>query len=132
MTYNENIRLAFESIKSNRLRALLTALIIAIGLSALVGILTTMEAIKKSMTEAFSSMGANSFTIRNRGTGIRIGGGGKRPKPFKSIRYEDAIDFKERFQAPATVSVSVFATFGSTVKYGAGENKSEYQYPRNR
>lgn len=118
MTYRENVRLALESIKSNRLRTLLTALIIAIGLMALVGILTTIDAIKKSMTEAFSSMGANSFTIRNRGTGIRIGGSGKRPKPFKSIRYEDAIDFKERFQAPAKVSISVFATFGSTVKYG--------------
>jgi putative ABC transport system permease protein len=118
MTYKENVRLALESIKSNRLRTLLTALIIAIGLMALVGILTTIDAIKRSMTEAFSSMGANSFTIRNRGTGIRIGGSGKRPKPFKSIRYEDAVDFKERFQAPAKVSISVFATFGSTVKYG--------------
>ena len=96
---------------------MLTALIIAIGLSALVGILTTIDAIKKSMTEAFSSMGANSFNIRNRGTGIRIGGSGKRPKPFKSIRYEDAIAFKERLNTPATVAVSVYATFGSTVKY---------------
>lgn len=117
MTYTENVRLALQSIKSNRLRTLLTALIIAIGLSALVGILTTIDAIKKSMTEAFSSMGSNSFNIRNRGTGIRIGGAGKRPKPFKSIRYEDAIHFKERLQTPATVSISVFASGGSTVKY---------------
>lgn len=117
MTYTENVRLALQSIKSNRLRTLLTALIIAIGLSALVGILTTIDAIKKSMTEAFSSMGSNSFNIRNRGTGIRIGGAGKRPKPFKSIRYEDAIHFKERLQTPATVSISVFASSGSTVKY---------------
>ncbi|WP_199136931.1 ABC transporter permease [Pedobacter sp. ASV12] len=117
MTYTENVRLALQSIKSNRLRTLLTALIIAIGLSALVGILTTIDAIKKSMTEAFSSMGANSFNIRNRGTGIRIGGSGKRPKPFKSIRYEDAIAFKERLNTPAKVAISVYATFGSTVKY---------------
>lgn len=118
MTYKENVKLALESIKSNRLRTMLTALIIALGLMALVGILTTIDAIKQSMTDAFSSMGANSFTIRNRGTGIRIGGGGKRPKPFKSIRYEDAISFKERLQTPATVSISVFASGGSTVKYG--------------
>ncbi|TKC04782.1 FtsX-like permease family protein [Pedobacter polaris] len=116
MTYTENVRLALQSIKSNRLRTILTALIIAIGLSALVGILTTIDAIKTSMTEAFSSMGANSFNIRNRGSGIRIGNG-KRPKPFKSIRYEDAVKFKERLNAPAIVSVSVFASGGSTVKY---------------
>ena len=96
---------------------MLTALIIAIGLSALVGILTTLDAVKKSMTEAFSSMGANSFTIRNRGIGIRVGGGGKRVKPFKSIRYEDAVAFKEKLNTPATVAISVSASFGSTVKY---------------
>ncbi|MEQ7800648.1 ABC transporter permease [Pedobacter sp. ASV1-7] len=118
MTYTENIKLALQSITANRLRTMLTALIIAIGLSALVGILTTLEAVKKSMTEAFSSMGANSFNIRNRGTGIRIGGSGHRPKPFKSIRYEDAIAFKERLNTPAKVAVSVMATGGATAKYG--------------
>jgi len=103
MNYRENIRLALESIKGNRLRTMLTALIIAIGLMALVGILTTLDAVKKSMTDAFSSMGANSFTIRNRGTGIRIGNG-KRPKPFKAIRYEDAVKFKDSLNTPATVA----------------------------
>jgi len=119
MNYRENIRLALQSIKSNRLRTMLTALIIAIGLSALVGILTTLDAVKTSMTEAFSSMGANSFTIRNRGTGIRIGGQGKRPKPFKAIRYEDAVKFKDSLNTPATVAVSVFASGGSTIKNGS-------------
>lgn len=119
MTYTENVKLALQSIKSNRLRTMLTALIIAIGLSALVGILTTLDAVKKSMTEAFSSMGANAFTIRNRGSGIRVGGSGQRPKPFRSIKYEDAVSFKERLNTPATVAISVFATGGSTAKFGA-------------
>lgn len=118
MTYTENVKLAIQSITGNRLRTMLTALIIAIGLSALVGILTTLDAVKKSMTEAFSSMGANSFTIRNRGTGIRIGGSGHRQKPFKSIRYEDALTFKERLNTPAKVAVSVFASRAITVKFG--------------
>ncbi|MET4083520.1 putative ABC transport system permease protein [Pedobacter sp. UYP30] len=118
MNYRENIRLAIQSIKSNRLRTMLTALIIAIGLTALVGILTTLDAVKRSMTEAFSSMGANSFTIRNRGTGIRIGRG-KRPKPFRSITYEDAQKFKEEQKTPATIAVSVFASGGATVKSGS-------------
>jgi len=118
MNYSENVRLAMQSIKSNRLRTFLTALIIAIGISALVGILTTIDAIEKKMTDAFSSMGANSFTIRNRGTGIRIGGSGERPKSYKPIKYEDALKFKERLNTPATVSISVVASSGSTVKYG--------------
>ncbi|RYY08949.1 MAG: ABC transporter permease, partial [Chitinophagaceae bacterium] len=118
MNYSENVKLAMQSIRSNRLRTMLTALIIAIGLMALVGILTTLDAVKKSMTDAFSSMGANSFNIRNRGTGIRMGNSGTRPKPFRAIKFEDAKLLKERLDAPAKVAISVFATGGSTVKFG--------------
>jgi putative ABC transport system permease protein len=62
-------------------------------------------------------MGANSFTIRNRGTGIRIGGKGSRPKRWPVITYKESMDFKQRFSIPATVSVNTFASFAATVKY---------------
>jgi putative ABC transport system permease protein len=113
----ENVKVALQSIASNKLRTFLTALIIAIGLMALVGILTSIDAIKGSLNNTFASMGANSFTIRNRGTGIRIGGNGNRPKNFPVIKYREAMDFKERFSVPATVSVNTFASFAATVKY---------------
>jgi putative ABC transport system permease protein len=113
----ENVKVALQSIKSNKLRTFLTALIIAIGLMALVGILTSIDAIKGSLNNTFASMGANSFTIRNRGTGIRIGGNGSRPKRWPIIDYRQAMDFKERFTFPTTVSVNTFVSFASTVKY---------------
>lgn len=118
MSYSENVKVAMQSVRSNKLRTFLTAIIIAIGITALVGILTSIDAIEGSLTNAFSSMGANSFTIRNRGIGIRIGGGGQRPKRFKPISYQEAIQFKESFNFPTIVSVNTFASFASTVKYG--------------
>ncbi len=118
MTYRENIKLALQSIKGNLLRTVLTSLIIAIGIMALVGILTSIDGIKKSITESFSSMGSNSFTIRNRESGgIRIGKRGSRPKRFEAIKYEEAMAFKESFDYPATVSVSANISFASSVKY---------------
>ena len=118
MNYSENVKVALQSVKGNKLRTFLTAIIIAIGITALVGILTSIEAIEGSLTNTFSSMGANSFTIRNRGIGIRIGGGGQRPKRYKSIDYRQATEFKSSFTFPAMISVNVFASFGGTVKYG--------------
>lgn len=118
MDYTENVKLSFQSIRSNKLRTFLTALIIAIGITALVGILTSIEAIKNQMNEAFSSMGANSFTIRNRGLGIRFGDGGQAPKRYKSITYHEAIEFKNRFNFPATISINTFSSRGATVKNG--------------
>jgi len=113
----ENVKVALQSIKSNKLRTFLTALIIAIGLMALVGILTSIDAIKSSLNNTFASMGANSFTIRNRGTGIRIGGNGTRPKNWPVIKYREAMDFKANFPIPAIVSVNTFASRGATAKY---------------
>lgn len=119
MTHTENVKLAFQSIKSNRLRASLTALIIAVGLSALVGILSTIEAIKKSMTDAFSNMGVNSFSIRNNDIGIRFDDGGSKSKSYKSIGYEDAVAFKTQLNALAPVSIGVFVAQDATAKYKA-------------
>jgi len=117
MNTTENVKVALQSIKSNKLRTFLTALIIAIGLMALVGILTSIDAIKSSLNNTFASMGANSFTIRNRGTGIRIGDNGTRPKNWPVIKYREAMDFKANFPVPAIVSVNTFASRGATAKY---------------
>lgn len=113
----EIVKVALQSIKSNKLRTFLTALIIAIGLMALVGILTSIDAIKGSLNNTFASMGANSFTIRNRGTGIRIGGNGSRAKRWPVITYREAMDFKGRFDMSSMVSVNTFVSFAATAKY---------------
>ncbi|TAE38327.1 MAG: FtsX-like permease family protein [Sphingobacteriales bacterium] len=118
MTTHENIKVALQSIAGNKMRTLLTALIIAIGLMALVGILTSIGAIESSLNNTFSSMGANSFTIRNRGVGIRIGGAGKKVKKFAAIKFSEAIDFKKRFGVAKTISVNTFASMAASVKYG--------------
>lgn len=120
MKLKDNIKVAFGSINDNKLRTVLTALIIAIGIMALVGILTSIDGMKKSINENFASMGANSYSIRNRGSGsIHIGGGRAKQKRFDNITFEQAADFKEKFTFPATVSVSSFASFAATVKYNS-------------
>ena len=114
---SENIRIAFSSIRSNALRTILTALIIAIGIWALVGILTCIDALKFSLSSNFAGMGANTFTIRNRGMNVRIGNDGKKPKIYTSITYYEAKEFKEKFKFPATVSISTLATFTGKLQY---------------
>ncbi len=59
----ENLSIALSSIKTNLLRTILTVFIIAFGIMALVGILTAIDSIKGILTDSFSLMGANTFTI---------------------------------------------------------------------
>ena len=118
--FKENLKISFRAIRSNRLRAVLTICIIAVGIMALVGILTAIDAIKSSLTNQFTMMGANSFTITSRGMNIHIGNDRQRTKNFSRITYREAEEFKNRFTEPAWVSVSFNASsFGTTVKFGS-------------
>lgn len=117
----ENLRIAIRAIRSNRVRTILTICIIAFGIMALVGILTAIDAIKNSLTDQFTLMGANSFTISSRGLNIQIGNDRVRAKNFSRISYKEAMEFKSRFTEPAWVSVSFNASSLATVKYESEE-----------
>ncbi|MDB4927382.1 ABC transporter permease [Mucilaginibacter sp.] len=117
-TLKENISIALQSIAGNRLRTSLTSLIIAIGIMALVGILTAIEGIKQYTTDAFSSLGANSFTIQNRGSGVNFGNGGHR-KIYPSIRYDQAQHFREAFKLPALIAINLDISGIAIAKYGS-------------
>src|ERR1700684_4308700 len=117
-TLRENISIALQSIAGNRLRTSLTSLIIAIGIMALVGILTAIEGIKQYTNDAFASLGANSFTIQNRGSGVNFGNGGHR-KTYPPIRYDQAERFKELFKLPALVTINLDISGTAVAKYGS-------------
>ena len=119
----ENIKIALGSIKTQLLRTILTIIIIAIGITALVSILTVVSALENTLSSNFASMGANTFTIRQYELQVRIGNGrrGEREKINPIISYPEAKDFKEKYNYPFTnSSLSFVATSAAEVKY---ENK---------
>ena len=115
----ENLRIALQSIRSNLLRTILTVLIIAIGITALVGILTAIDSIKNSITKEFTFMGANTFTLTSRGMRIQVGGERYRTRNYSYIDYYQAKEFKDKYTFPSSVSISTTATGTATVKYGS-------------
>lgn len=116
--FKENLKISFRAIKSNKVRAILTICIIAIGIMALVGILTAIDSIKTSLTNQFTMMGANSFTITSQSMNFERGDR-SRSKNFSRISYREAEEFKNRFTEAAWVGVSFNASGLSTVKYGS-------------
>lgn len=114
---NENFKVSVGSIRSNLLRSILTALIIAFGIMALVGILTAVSSIKSTINKQFALMGTNTFTIESWGFEIQIGDKHERKKNYSYISYRQASEFKRLFDFPATVSISVNASGTATIKY---------------
>lgn len=112
----ENLRIAVDSIRSNRMRAVLTILIIAFGIMALVGILTAIDAIRSSLDSNFTSLGANTFKIESYRVKVRIGKG-REKIAYEDIRYSEAQRFMEEYPIPSTISVSAVLTRNTTLKY---------------
>ena len=117
------LTLAFRALRNNRLRSILTISIIALGLWALVGILTCIEVLKESVNSNFSSLGSNSFQITSEVVKKknRRGGGNQSAAERKPIKYEEAKEFKERYAFPATIGISMSGTMIATVRSGSAK-----------
>ena len=116
-----NINLAFRAILNNRTRSILTIAIIGIGIMALVGILTAVDAMKAGVYSNFSRMGVNSFQINSdivKKKKARRGMAAPNSEE-KNITYEEARTFKERFNFPGKVTMSIRGTGVATVHYGS-------------
>lgn len=117
----ENIRIAFDAIKGQLLRTILTVLIIAIGIMALVGILSGVSALENTLSNNFSSMGANTFNIQRYEFTNQRQGSRERQKINPLISYTNVKDFVDRYNYPFTkVAVSFYGSTFAEVKY---ENK---------
>lgn len=113
----ENLKISFHAIRTNLLRTILTVFIIAIGITALVGILTAIDSIKSSITSSFTRLGANTFSIESRGMNVQIGNSRHRTRNYSFISYEQAKEFKEEFNFPALTSISTRASGTAVVKH---------------
>ena len=115
MTYRDSLQLSWKNVKGNKLRTAITVIIMALGIFALILIITAITAASNSLTSSFSTMGANSFSIRYKDRNINFGGGRKaadvtkksslREKKSKMgmvITYDQAREFKERFNFPGS------------------------------
>jgi putative ABC transport system permease protein len=111
----ENISIAFRSIRTSLLRSILTVIIIALGITALTGILTAIDSIKNSLNENFMMMGANTFNISNRSSDVRRGGGEVKQNPV--ITYKEAQDFKKQYSFPAVTSIYITASYTASLRY---------------
>lgn len=118
-----NINLALRTVKSNMLRSAITIFIIALGITALVGILTATDILKSGVNNNFNDLGANTFQIIN-----TLISKNKKSKPQRGeqtvfnegakISFIEATHFKTKYNFPHTlVGISVVGSAVSTVAF---------------
>jgi putative ABC transport system permease protein len=129
MTLKDTVKLSWKNIRGNRLRTAITVIIIALGIFALILIITAIQAASNSLTDSFSTMGANAFSVRFKERTIRFGGGRqdqikkesktalkeKKSNTGKIITYEQAKTFKANYSFPSTVGIAIRGASGIVV-----------------
>lgn len=124
--FRENVRIATGSIRTQLLRTILTVLIIAIGITALVGILTVVSALENTISTDFASMGTNTFNINQYQNSLKRHGGDEKKIINPAISYTEVIAFKNKFNYPlTTTSISFTATSSAEIKYEATKTDPE-------
>ncbi len=114
----ENIRQALQAIHSNLLRTGITILIIAFGIMAIVGVLTSIDSIKYWLASSFTTLGANTFKVQNKQGNFRIGGARAKRIQYPEITFYEALTMKEKLQnlgIPA--NINAVANQAGKVKY---------------
>jgi len=131
MNFRDTFSLAYTTVRNNRLRTGITVAIIALGIFAIIGINTALTSLKQKLTESFSTMGANAFTIRFKQRQIHFGDGGnsdlklskkgkrkeKTSNLDKPITIEQADAFKKEYSFNGTVGVYIFANRNAIISY---------------
>lgn len=125
MDFIENIREGLRSIAGNRLRTVLTSLIIAIGITSLVGILTAIDGIQGSVNTSFEGLGANTFNIAVRQETSRVSGVVRRLS--EPIDYREATAFKRRFRYGATITLATTVSGAAEAKFGSKKTNPNVQ-----
>lgn len=118
----ENLRIAWRALGSQTLRTIITVAIIAIGIMALVAMITATKALENKVNQEFSRMGSNTFTIYSAGVTGQGGRQGMRQRVSEVINYEEAKAFIDQYAFDANVSMSAVASYNAKLKANGNES----------
>jgi putative ABC transport system permease protein len=120
MNLVENVKEGLRSVQANLLRSIITALIVTIGITALISVLTAIDAVEKSINESLSALGSNAFDI----TSIQYRGNsnqGVAQKRHPPIKLNEALRFMDQYRVSSTISLSSYLTFIAEVKHASNK-----------
>jgi putative ABC transport system permease protein len=115
MNFDEGLKLAFQTVKSNKMRTFLTTLGIVIGVTAVIGMMSIINALDRYMTKSLSSIGGNVFWIQKY-PAVQVGHLDQKYRMRKDLKYEHAEAIKRSATLVSAVSAE-FLRWGKTVKY---------------
>lgn len=117
MNISESILLAIDSVRKNKLRAILTLLSISIGVFAIIGAGTLVSSMDNAVTNEMASLGENTFIIK-RIPSVQMGNSWRKYRRRRMITYSVYKDFRKQMTTSNLISAES-SSGGHVIKAGS-------------
>jgi putative ABC transport system permease protein len=112
LAFTNGIVLALQTIRSHKLRALLTVLGVIIGTGTIIGVSAILTGFDASVAAVLSSFGPNSIIVFKFPVGPRSGHLSPEERTRKELSYQNAVEIRERCRSVEDVSPMLFPNHG--------------------
>lgn len=111
----EFVRLAWDTVRSHKLRSALTLLGIVIGVFAIIVAVTAVQVVETTVVETVESFGTTTFNISSRSSVTRSG---TRYRARKNLTYDDMVGYQERAELVEAISPQLAVTGEVEARFG--------------
>src|SRR6202162_5352769 len=108
LAFLNGLVLAFETIRTHKMRAFLTVLGVIIGTGTIIGVAAILTGFDASVTAVLRSFGPNSIIVFKFPVGPRTSNLTPEERTRKDLSYQNALDIKERCKSVEDVSAMLF------------------------
>ncbi len=91
----ENLKMAMDTLRMNKMRSFLTVLGVVIGVWTVMAIASIISGIDYAVTKQIESIGTNSIFVTKTERGVRFGPPTREERMRKPLTYEDAVSLGE-------------------------------------
>jgi putative ABC transport system permease protein len=109
----ENARMALDTVRTNKLRSLLTVLGVVIGIMTVIAVSSILVGLDRDIQSTLNDFGSNTLFIFKFQPGFNVGRRTTEERLRKPLSLEDAMAIKESCPAVQEVSTDVFPRVGT-------------------
>jgi len=121
----EIVAMAFDSLRSHKMRAFLTVLGIVIGVMTVIGMVSVIQGLNRSFLRELESVGSDLIIVTKYEPGIQVGRRSEEERQRKDLTFEDAQALKTDGGLVKAVAVDIVVNVFESVPIKYQNAKSE-------
>jgi putative ABC transport system permease protein len=121
----EILAMAFDSVKTHKLRSFLTVLGIVIGVMTVIGMVSIIQGLNRSFLRELESVGSDIILVTKYEPGVQVGRRSEEERQRKNLTFEDAMALEQEGSLVKAVAVDLVVNVFQSVPVKYQSVKSE-------